>query len=172
MTQSQPPQPSVSTFCPVPHEQQPLQEYEAMKNAWLFNWTVQPLPFYIRKLTWVGFWSGLILAPLAAASFPLSKAPLHFAIATLAAAVGMVLLLLIRLYLGWIYVRDRLIKETVVYEESGWYDGQKWPKPTEVLARDRLVVTYQVQPVLNRLQRTFLICGGLLGAGTLTWLIA
>lgn len=166
MTQPPQPQPQ-STFCPVPIEQQPLQEYEAIKAAWLFNWPVQSVVFYSRKLLWVGFWSGLVLAPLVAASFPLDKAPVQFVCFTLVAALAMVVLLVLRLYLGWRYVRDRLQRETVNYEESGWYDGQTWIKPPGVLARDRLVVTYQVQPVLGRLLRTMGICGLLMGLGSL-----
>ncbi|NEO86052.1 MAG: CGLD27 family protein [Spirulina sp. SIO3F2] len=163
-----PPQPQPQpTFCPVPIEQQPLQEYEAIKVAWLFTWPVQSVAFYSRKLAWVGLWSGLVLAPLVAASFPLGKAPVQFACFTLVAALAMVVLLVLRLYLGWRYVRDRLQQETVSYEESGWYDGQTWTKPPEVLARDRLVVTYQVQPVLGRLLRTMVICGLLMGLGSL-----
>jgi len=51
-----------------------------------------------------------------------------------------VLLALVRLYLGW-YMCDRLISPTIFYEESGWYDGQTWTKPSEVL--QRLIVTYK-----------------------------
>lgn len=157
MTQLPQPQPQ-STFCPVPSEQQPLQEYEAIKVAWLFSWPVQSVLFYGRKLAWVAFWSGLVLAPLVAASFAPSKTPVPFACFTLVAALGIVVLLVLRLYLGWRYVRDRLYQEIVSYEESGWYDGQIWTKPTEVLTRDRLVVTYQVQPILQRLGRTLGVC--------------
>ncbi|MEM8637933.1 MAG: CGLD27 family protein [Cyanobacteria bacterium P01_G01_bin.54] len=159
----------LSSFCPVPPEQQPLQEYEDLQAAWLFNWAVQPWVVYGRKLAWVAFWSGLLLSPLAWASFPWSKAPIQFTLTTLSAAVGMMMLLVLRLYSGWGYIRDRLERETVTYEESGWYDGQTWIKPPEVWARDRLVATYQVQPVLGRLRRT--LAGGilLLGLNVLIW---
>lgn len=66
-------------------------------------------------------------------------------------------LLLLRLYLGWFYVRNRLTQETIVYEESGWYDGQIWTKSPEILARDRLIATYEIQPILKRLQQTGLV---------------
>lgn len=39
------------------------------------------------------------------------------------------------------------------------YDGQTFVKPREVLTRDRLLASYQVQPVLTKLRQT------LLGAG-------
>ncbi|MGB1417699.1 MAG: CGLD27 family protein, partial [Synechococcus sp.] len=40
------------------------------------------------------------------------------------------------------------------YEESGWYDGQVWIKPPEVLLQDRLIGTYEIYPGLLRLQMT------------------
>jgi len=76
---------------------------------------------------------------------------------------------LLRLYLGWSYVCDRLSQETIGYEESGWYDGQTWTKPPEVLSRDRLIVSYQVQPILQRLQRTLGIIAILIISGSLLW---
>jgi hypothetical protein len=63
-------------------------------------------------------------------------------------------LVVIRLYLGWAYIYSRLANSTVFYEESGWYDGQVWLKPLTVQTQDKLVVTYEVQPVLRRLYWT------------------
>jgi hypothetical protein len=45
---------------------------------------------------------------------------------------------------GWSYVGDRLLSAVIPYEESGWYDGQMWVKPPEILARDRLLGSYKV----------------------------
>lgn len=49
---------------------------------------------------------------------------------------------------------DRLMTATLEYEETGWYDGQIFVKPPEILARDRLVGTYEARPVLARLRTT------------------
>ena len=46
------------------------------------------------------------------------------------------------------------MEATVPYEESGWYDGQVWIKPPEVLLQDRLIGTYEVYPGILRLQFT------------------
>ncbi|MDB9493556.1 CGLD27 family protein [Spirulina major CS-329] len=161
-----------STRCPVPEEQQPLNEYEQLREAWLFNWTVQSRFVYVRKLFWVWAWSWVIAGPTAAASFRPERLPLQFALAASGGALVIVVLLLLRLYLGWLYIRDRLSQTEVVYEESGWYDGQRWQKTDEVLMRDRLVVSYQVQPILQRLQTTFLwIALSILG-GSALWFVA
>jgi hypothetical protein len=57
---------------------------------------------------------------------------------------------------GWSHVRQRLDSAKIFYEESGWYDGQTWEKPEADLAKDRLLVTYEIKPVLNRLYKTLL----------------
>lgn len=65
-----------------------------------------------------------------------------------------VTLAVVRMYLGWAYVGNRLLSATVEYEETGWYDGQIWVKTAEVLARDRLLGSFQVKPVLGRLKNS------------------
>lgn len=116
---------------------------------------------------WTGSW--VIAGPLAAASFAPQKQPLQFILAGGGGALVFVALTLLRLYLGWSYVRDRLFRETIVYEESGWYDGQTWTKPPELLTRDRLMVSYQVQPILERLKQTFAILVLFVFIGSLIW---
>lgn len=155
-------------FCPVPTEQQPLNEYEQLKESWFFSWADLPLKEYCSKLCWSGFWVSWLIIPIAAASFPPHKKPFFFAFSGLI-GIGLALsLLILRQYLGWYYVADRLSQEKVTYEESGWYDGQEWEKPPEILLRDRLIVSYQIQPLLQRLKKTGLI---LLGAITLDLLL-
>lgn len=145
--------------CPVPSEQQPLNEYRQLSESWFFRWAMLDLPGYLRKLGWVWLWGWAIAGPIAAASFSPNK---HFAQFLLMGTEGASLLLalvVLRLYLGWAYIRSRLSDSAVFYEESGWYDGQIWSKPVEVVTQDRLIVTYQVQPFLKRLKITL---GGLL----------
>lgn len=157
------------SVCPVPVEQQPINEYQELQDSWFFRWVTLDLKSYIIKLTWVWGWSWLVAGPLAAASFAPKKYLLHFVLCGAAGAGIFVALTLLRLYLGWSYVRDRLLRETIFYEESGWYDGQTWTKPPEVLTRDRLIVSYQVQPILLRLKRTFGIMALIVCGGTLIW---
>ena len=44
---------------------------------------------------------------------------------------------------GWSYVGDRLLSAVIPYEESGWYDGQMWVKPTEVSISLSIIYTYE-----------------------------
>ena len=155
--------------CPVPSEQLPLNEYEELRESWFFRWAMLDLYAYIRKMIWIWVCSWAIAGPVASASFPPAKFPVQFVLAASAGAILFLFLALIRLYLGWAYVSSRLADTTVVYEESGWYDGQTWEKPVEVLTRDRLVVAYQIQPLLRRMQRTFGVLTGILLLGAISW---
>jgi hypothetical protein len=157
------------SICPVPSEQQPINEYQELKESWFFRWGTLELQGYITKLAWVWGVSWLVAGPLAAASFAPNRYIVQFLLCGAAGAGVFLGLTLLRLYLGWSYVRDRLLKETIFYEESGWYDGQTWTKPPEILTRDRLIVSYQVQPILKRLKRTFGILILLVFGGTLIW---
>ncbi|MFM6076372.1 MAG: CGLD27 family protein, partial [Dolichospermum sp.] len=102
-------------------------------------------------------------------SFPPQKQIFHFLLCGSGAASVTVVLVLIRLYLGWFYVRDRLDSPTVFYEESGWYDGQTWTKPQAVITRDRLIVTYEIKPIFQRLQITFAALALMYLVGTIVW---
>jgi hypothetical protein len=158
-------------FCPVPIEQQPVNEYEQLRESWFFSWPTLTVFHYSRKLLWVWFWGLLIATPISAASFTPAKAIFQLVLSSVGGAGLFVVFVLIRLYLGWSYVGSRLQDEQVFYEESGWYDGQIWLKPPSVLNRDRLIVAYQVQPILARLRKTGIIIAILISAGTLIWFL-
>ncbi|NET56983.1 MAG: CGLD27 family protein [Symploca sp. SIO2E6] len=157
------------SICPVPEEQQPINEYQELQESWFFRWVTLDLSSYISKLLFVWGLSWFVSAPVAAVSFAPKKYLLHFILAASAGAGVFLVLTLLRLYLGWSYIRSRLLQETIFYEESGWYDGQTWTKTPEIFARDRLIVSYQIQPILQRLQRTFAILVLFVVGGGLIW---
>ena len=160
--------PSVSN-CPVPTDQQPLNEYEELKTSWLFCDCILNWRDYITKMLWIWSLSWLVAGPIAAASFPPHKQLAHFILCGAAGASVGVILVLARLFLGWLYIRDRLYNPTVFYEESGWYDGQTWTKPQEVIMRDRLIVSYEIKPILQRLKFTSAGLAGMFLIGTIVW---
>lgn len=147
----------------VPEDQRPVNELAALKQAWLYSWAVLPLGDYVKRLALVfGFFFAFVGAPIADQTFDLSKTPLEF---VLSAGIGsslVVAIAMVRIYLGWSYVGDRLLSAAVPYEETGWYDGQTFVKPPEVLTRDRLLATYEVRPTLAKLRSTLLGMGGIL----------
>lgn len=158
----------------VPADQRPANELAALKEEALYSWAqLGPGDFTIRL---GGLWLLFFVflgAPIASASFEPTREPLRFALAGSAGALFAVAIIVLRLYLGWSYVGNRLLSAVVPYEETGWYDGQLWVKPPEVLARDRLLGAYQVTPVMNRLKQTLLGAAALLATATLSlfWLV-
>jgi hypothetical protein len=145
---------SSAPVCPVPSEQQPINEYQELRESWFFRWATLDIVGYLKPVVILWCLSWVVCGPVAATSFAPAKYPAQFVLFGAAGAMVLPILALLRLYLGWIYVRDRLAQPTVAYEESGWYDGQIWEKPDEVLQRDRLIVTYQIQSILKRLKIT------------------
>lgn len=160
---------SPTTLCPVPEEQQPLNEFKDLQESWFFKWAMlEQLPFLGRlAIVWA---VGLVLVmPISLVSFPFAKLPVQCFWSAAIGACFPVIFVLVQQYLGWTYVRDRLSAERIFYEESGWYDGQYWTKPSEMLAQDQLVVTYQIHPLLKRIQRSLMVIGGFFLASALVW---
>ena len=105
-----------------------------------------PLPALALRLSLAGAAATVLLsAPIAAASFDPSSQPLPFTLAALTGTFGLTTALAARILGGWSYVGGRLLAAAVPYEETGWYDGATFVKPPPVLARDRLLGTYEVK---------------------------
>lgn len=163
---------SSSLPCPVPKEQQPINEYQELQESWFFKWGQLTLAAYGYKLLRIWLFSSIVTGPIAAVSFPIHRELLHFVLASMGGSMLFVALTATYLYTGWVHVDRRLRAAAVVYEESGWYDGQTWTKTAEILARDRLLAVHEVQPVIRRLQLTFLSMLGAIGAGSLVWYLS
>lgn len=149
--------------CPVPPEQLPINQYQDARDSWFYRWASGTVRAYVQPLVILWCLSWVVTGPMAAASFAPAKAPANFVLWASAGAMVLPLLALAQLYTGWVHVGQRLRDKSVPYEESGWYDGQIWIKPEETLNRDRLLVEYQVKPLLRRMQKTFGILLGILG---------
>lgn len=157
----------------VPFEQRPVNEYSSLKDGILYSWgELGPGSFFLRL---GGLWLAVFTvlgAPIAAASFNPSREPLRFILAAGTGTLFIVSLIILRIYLGWSYVGDRLLSAVIPYEESGWYDGQMWVKPPEILARDRLLGSYKVKPVVKLLKQTLVGTGALLVTGVMLFIFA
>jgi hypothetical protein len=150
--------------CPVPKNQRPLNEYNELKNSFGFRWTIETPQIFFKTL------SVLLLYILVIVTFFISNTHdwkynlFEFFLWIIFSSFILLTFLVLRLYLAWEYIYNRLMNASVNYEESGWYDGQTWIKTNEILIQDRLVGSYEVLPVLNRLKLTLLlnsimICG-------------
>ena len=155
-----------ATSCPVPRAQQPAVEYENLRASAIFSSASLPLPGFVLRCSVVFFVtlvalgfpiaSETYLSPGASSSAPSTVRFLQALLAGGAGSATVLALLLLRLYFGWGYVGNRLLSASVIYEESGWYDGETWVKSDDVRERDRLIGTQMVQPILKRLQRALL----------------
>lgn len=143
--------------CPVPFDQQPLNEYEALKKSIFFTWSADNMVSFTSKL--FNIFCLLTCCSIICSLITLHASNLSFLmiISSSTFALFVLDLLLIRLYLGWSYVLKRLSSATIFYEESGWYDGQLWIKPVDILTQDRLISVYNVEPLLSRIQKIFFI---------------
>ncbi|OMO56520.1 hypothetical protein CCACVL1_26481 [Corchorus capsularis] len=157
----------------VPFEQRPVNEYSSLKDGPLYSWgELGPGEFFLRL---GGLWLvtfTVLGVPIAAASFNPSREPLRFVLAAGTGTLFLVSLIVLRIYLGWSYVGDRLLSAVIPYEETGWYDGQMWVKPPEVLARDRLLGSYKVKPVIKLLKQTLVGTGALLVTSVFLFIFA
>jgi hypothetical protein len=141
--------------CPVPKDQRPLNEYKKLKESNNFFWCIQDKNSYLQFLAIIFIVSFILSAlTLVISSFSLTNIK-YFFISSILVALLIVTIFCLRSYLGWQYIYSRLMEATVAYEESGWYDGQVWVKPPEILLQDRLIGTYEIYPGLQRLEKTF-----------------
>ncbi len=162
---------SPTTLCPVPEEQQPLNEFKDLQESWFFSWVMLPRLPFVGRLAIVGTIGLILVMPISLVSFPFAKMPVQCLWSAAIGACFPIIFILVQQYLGWTYVRDRLSAEKIFYEESGWYDGQYWTKPTEMLAQDQLVVTYQIHPLLKRIQKSLLAIGAFFLVSAGAWFL-
>lgn len=146
---------SPKNICPVPFDQQPLNEFYALKESCLFSYFGLKLTRYIYSIVSFCCISLLVFTPFII--FVKKTSLIQFFAIELISITCALILVLMRLYLGWSYVVKRLLSATIFYEESGWYDGQSWTKTAEMLTKDRLIGIYYILPVLQRIKYTFAI---------------
>nr|YP_009243839.1 hypothetical protein Sdur_021 [Sporolithon durum]AMK96081.1 hypothetical protein Sdur_021 [Sporolithon durum] len=142
-------------ICPVPFDQQPLNEFCSLKKSCFFSWLNLNIRDYIKGVISIYFLAALLFIPLVLTFKELSL--LQFFLLDNLCVAFIVILFLIRLYLGWSYITKRLLSATIFYEESGWHDGQFWIKTADMLTKDRLIGMYQVIPFLHRIEYTLAI---------------
>nr|QCI07030.1 hypothetical protein [Haraldiophyllum bonnemaisonii] len=143
--------------CPVPFDQQPLNEYLSLKKSSLFLWSTYDTKDYSIVLLLL-FLILFVFCGCFLFLFFINEINLYKIFIFDLLIVNIILFFIcIRLYLGWSYIVKRLLSATVFYEESGWYDGQVWVKTVDSLMQDRLIGLYQIMPYIIRIRYTCLI---------------
>ena len=136
--------------CPVPREQQPTNEFIELSKSIIFSW---PKSKKSLILVLIKFWLGafVLFLVISTGSIYFKTSTLKYTLISLFSSLSIPLIISIRLYLGWNHVFKRLNSEKVVYEESGWYDGQVWIKPLVLKEKESLIATIEVKPILKNL---------------------
>jgi len=144
----------------VPKEQRPVNELTALREGPFSGWAGLEVGGFVQRLglLWLGAFA--FSCPVAAGSYEPSKDTIEFLLSAGLGACAVQTAVVLRIYTSWSYVSNRLLSAAIEYEETGWYDGQTFLKPPEVLARDRLLGTYEVKPIMSKLK---LVLYGTLG---------
>ena len=144
--------------CPVPFDQQPLNEYLSLKESRFFAWSTEESQKYFLTIFYLLIVLFILCYPFAYSIISMKKFFFKSIILDILLVNFMILLMFLRVYLGWSYVIKRLLSATVFYEESGWYDGQIWVKTANILIQDRLIGLYEVMPFIQRIKYCILFC--------------
>nr|YP_009546500.1 hypothetical protein [Gelidium kathyanniae]AYO27848.1 hypothetical protein [Gelidium kathyanniae] len=143
-------------ICPVPYDQQPINEYASLKQSCFFAWSTFNIFRYIINI-WIIFCILFFMClPFTFSLVSVKQSLLETFIFNIILVTGFLLIIFIRLYLGWSYIVKRLVSASIFYEESGWYDGQIWIKTVDILTKDRLIGIYEVMPLISRIQYSFI----------------
>lgn len=108
-------------WCPVPPDQLPMNEYEALAASLPFSWAAGGLRVYCSRLALTGAAVALFVGLPVAAFGGRGGAggdALHLALGATGSGILAVTLAVVRMYLGWAYVGNRLLSATVECEES------------------------------------------------------
>ena len=154
------------TNCPVPREQQPINEFVELSKSTIFSW---PKTKKSLILVLIKFWIGafILFVVISSGSIYFESSTLKYILLSFFGSLSVPLLISLRLYLGWNHVFKRLNSEKVEYEESGWYNGQIWIKPIDIKEKESLIASIEVKPILKNLIQIFSIILVLILSGIL-----
>ena len=152
--------------CPVPKEQQPTNEFLELSNSKVFALAKTSKKFSIILIsTWLI--SFLIFLIISSGSTYFHTYLLRYIFLSFFGSLSVPLLITIRLLLGWNHIYKRLTSEIIEYEESGWYDGQIWIKPIELIEKESLIASIEVKPILKKIKQVASIIFSLILFGIL-----
>ncbi|KAL8131738.1 hypothetical protein AgCh_007603 [Apium graveolens] len=114
------------TECPVPLDQQPVNEYQSLSTSQPYCWASGEFSEFCSRLFVTGLSFSLFVGlPVSwYGSVGVGLDPVKRALGAAAGGLFVATFVVVRMYLGWAYVGNRLLSATVEYEETGWYDSQ------------------------------------------------
>lgn len=157
--------------CPVPKKQRPINEYMELVQSNFFNWPIQKKHIFLKKVFKVYTFFFIGCFPFSNLFENMNQSLSRTLIINAGCSTFLIVLVLIRLFLGWTYIKKRLYNPAVFYEESGWYDGRVWVKSRSILVQDRFIHRYQVVPILKTLKKTLKFGTAFLGSWFLLFIL-
>jgi len=147
-------------LCPIPEDQKPINEYINFKENILTNWTKFSEKKYLKTLflTYFFFFSFfsifsfnelIVFNKKNLFDWFLTKSLLSFF--SLFSYLNFILF-------RWITINKKFQTPRLIYEEASWYDSQVWEKPFLLIKNDKLLSSQKIEPIIQRLIRTNLIC--------------
>lgn len=148
-----------SVICPVPLRQQPVIQYQRLKEKRFFRWAILTHSIYSTKL--LAVWVTGVLLCLYAINIDSSKYGRVSVIDLLRCAVVgklAVLCCLLKLYTAWRSVYSRLTNSEIVYKipRVKTVKVAVWQKSQLFMMRDALIARFQVKHILKRIEQTLL----------------
>lgn len=110
--------PPPETECPVPLDQQPINEYQVLCNSFPFSWASCDVVQYSSKLFLMGACFAVFVGlPVSwFGSIGPKSEPIRLVLTAASSGLFVVILAVVRMYLGWAYVGNRLLSATVECE--------------------------------------------------------
>ncbi len=138
---------------PVPKEQIPLQEFAELTSSFFFSWPHKGNLIFFKN----SFLSWLLSFPIflfiCTGSHSIKGDLTKFFMLSIISSLIVPIAIVIRQYLGWNYIYNRLLSDNILYEETDWHDGQIWGKPTLWIVKDNLIATHEVLPILSLIKK-------------------
>jgi hypothetical protein len=76
---------------------------------------------YLQRLAGIfGFFLAVVGGPISYQTFNPSDQPFEWVLSATVGSLVVVAIVVVRIFLGWSYVSDRLLSATYAYEETGW----------------------------------------------------
>lgn len=121
---------SLRVECPVPWEQQPVNEYQALMQSPMFPWAAGDVGILSLRLVSIGVVvSGLLGWPVVTLSISAEEEPWRCALGAVATGILASTLAALRLYIGWSHVANRLLSATVECKWCGCAAGSAAGQP-------------------------------------------
>lgn len=77
---------------------------------------------YVQRLAGVFFFFlALVGGPIAYQTFSPAEQPIEWVLSASVGSLVVVAIVVVRIFLGWAYVSDRLLSASYAYEETGWW---------------------------------------------------